>query len=109
MGLGNVPISLDLGFTLLVSLFRRLNDVAGNSDCCSWTSRSQAGFSYWIFRFQKCTEAVTELQLSRLSVVTQGFGLPLRFTSFDSENAETFHRVFFDVIFKGWPIKDLLL
>ena len=52
----------------------------------------------------------TELQLSRLLVVTQGFGLPLRFTSFDSENAETFHRgFFFDVILKGWPIKDLLL
>ena len=102
MGLGNVPISLDLGFILVVSLFRRLNDVAGNSDCCSWTSRSPAGFPYWIFRFQKCTEAVfsklteaTELQLPRLSVVTQGFGLPLRFTSVDSENAETFHIEFF--------------
>lgn len=57
----------------------------------------------------KINHEATELQLSRLSVVTQGFGLPLRFTSFDSENAETFHRVFFDVILKGWPIKDLLL
>ena len=37
----------------------------------------------------------TELQLSRLSVVTQGFGLPLRFTSFDSENAYSFHIEFF--------------
>lgn len=37
----------------------------------------------------------TELQLSRLSVVTQGFGFPLRFTSVDSENAETFHIEFF--------------
>ena len=92
MGLGNVPISLDLGFTLLVSLFRRLNDVAGN----------RGGLF-------KINHEATELQLSRFSVVTQGFGLPLRFTSFDSENAETFHRVFFDVILKGWPIKDLLL
>ena len=99
MGLDNVPISLELGFTLLASLFRKLNDVAGNSDCCGWTSRSPAGFPYWILGFQKClfeiNHEATELQLSRLLVVTQGFGLPLRFTSFDSENAETFHREFF--------------
>ena len=58
----------------------------------------------------KINHEATELQLPRLSVVTQGFGLPLRFTGFDSENAETFHiEVFFDVILKGWLIKDLLL
>ena len=58
----------------------------------------------------KINHEATELQLPRLSVVTQGFGLPLRFTGFDSENAETFHiEFFFDVILKGWLIKDLLL
>lgn len=68
-----------------------------------------SGFRSAQRRSFKINHEATELQLSRLTVVTQGFGLPLRFTSFDSENAETFHRVFFDVILKGWPIKDLLL
>lgn len=70
---------------------------------------SHTGYSGFRGGLFKINREATELQLSRLSVVTQGFGLPLRFTSFDSENAETFHRVFFDVILKGWPIKDLLL